>query len=252
MVTSHCGLSRDVNHLHQGFHTLDQLPIGESAVVDQVGGGREVSRRLMEMGLVTETRVEAIRKAPLGDPLKIRLRGYLLSLRRADAAAITLRPEAVAEVPTPEASAAQAFHFPAHPHRTSPETARVPTVLVAGNANSGKTTVFNALTGSRAQVGNYPGVTVTRSSRRVVLPDGASAEIVDLPGTYSLTAHSPDEQVAVSAVNGRYGDRPDAVLVVLDAGALERGLYLAVPDHRDGGTCHRRVEHARRGAGGGS
>ena len=71
-------------------------------------------------------------------------------------------------------------------------------------------------------------MTVTRSSRRVVLPDGASAEIVDLPGTYSLTAHSPDEQVAVSAVNGQYGDWPDAVVVVLDAGALERGLYLAV------------------------
>ena len=216
------------DHLHQGFHTLDQLRIGESAVVDQVGGGREVSRRLMEMGLLAGTRVEAIRKAPFGDPLEIRLRGYLLSLRVADAAAITLRPEAVAETPTPEAAAAQAFHFPAHPHRTSPETAHVPTVLVAGNANSGKTTVFNALTGSRAQVGNYPGVTVTRSSRRVVLPDGASAEIVDLPGTYSLTAHSPDEQVAVSAVNGRYGDRPDAVVVVLDAGALERCLYLAV------------------------
>ena len=101
-------------------------------------------------------------------------------------------------------------------------------VLVAGNANSGKTTVFNALTGARAHVTNYPGVTVTRSSRRVTLPDAARAEIVDLPGTYSLTAQSPDEQVAVDAVNGRRGDLPDAVVVVVDAGALERGLYLVL------------------------
>ena len=216
------------DYLHQGFRTLDQLPIGESAVVDQVGGGREVCRRLMEMGLLAGTRVEAVRKAPLGDPLNIRLRGYLLSLRLADAAEITLRPEATAEVPTSATQSSQGFRFPSHPRRDSPETIRVPTVLVAGNANSGKTTVFNALTGSRAQVGNYPGVTVTRSSRRVPLPDGVSAEIVDLPGTYSLTAHSPDEQVAVSAVNGRHGARPDAVVVVLDAGSLERGLYLAV------------------------
>ena len=216
------------DHLHQGFYTLDQLPIGESAVVDQVGGRRQVSRRLMEMGLLEGTRVEAVRRAPLGDPLKIRLRGYLLSLRLADAAEITLKPEATAEVLAPDAPAAPPFRFPAHLLRESPAATRVPTVLVAGNANSGKTTVFNALTGARAQVGNYPGVTVTRSSRRVALSDGVSADIVDLPGTYSFTAHSPDEQVAVDAVNGRHEDRPDAVVVVLDAGALERGLYLAV------------------------
>ena len=84
------------------------------------------------------------------------------------------------------------------------------------------------MTGARAQVSNYPGVTVTRSSRRVTLPDGSPAEIIDLPGTYSLTAHSPDEQVAVDAVHGRHGDRPDAVVVVVDAGALERGLYLVL------------------------
>ena len=187
-----------------------------------------MSRRLMEMGLLPGTRVEAIRRAPLGDPLKIRLRGYLLSLRLADAAEISLAPEATADMAPPDASAASAFHFPANSMRDASETTKVPTVLVAGNANSGKTTVFNALTGARAQVGNYPGVTVTRSSRRVTLPAGTKADIVDLPGTYSLTAHSPDEQVAVDAVLGRYADPPDAVVVVIDAGALERGLYLAV------------------------
>ena len=120
------------------------------------------------------------------------------------------------------------YRFAAHDATGAARTTRVPRVLVAGNANSGKTTVFNALTGARAQVSNYPGVTVTRTSRRVTLPDGSGVEIVDLPGTYSLSAHSPDEQVAVDEVLGRHGDPPDAVIVVVDSGALERGLYLVL------------------------
>ena len=217
-----------VSGLHQGYRTLDQLPIGQNAVVDHVGGGRQVSRRLMEMGLLPGTRVETIRRAPFGDPLKIRLRGYLLSLRLADASKIALAPgAATGAVEVSVEPAAAAYRFPPHVER-SPSPAGLPRVLVAGNANSGKTTIFNALTGARAQVSNYPGVTVTRSSRRVTLPDGSPAEIIDLPGTYSLSAHSPDEQVAVDAVHGRHGGRPDVAVVVVDAGALERGLYLVL------------------------
>ncbi len=214
--------------MHQGFQTLDQLPIGQRAVVAHVGGGRQMSRRLMEMGLLPGTEIETIRRAPLGDPLKIRLRGYLLSLRLADAARVALKPEATtgAEPVTADAET-ESYRFPRHSSRDG-DRSQVARVLVAGNANSGKTTVFNALTGARAQVGNYPGVTVTRSSRQITLPDGAPAEIIDLPGTYSLSAHSPDEQVAVDEVHGRHGGRPDAVVVVVDAGALERGLYLAL------------------------
>ena len=182
----------------------------------------------MEMGLLPGTHVEAVRRAPLGDPLKIRLRGYLLSLRLADAAQITLKPEPTAELPSADDTVTPTFHFPAHPRREVSKATSIPMVIVAGNANSGKTTVFNALTGARAQVGNYPGVTVTRSSRRITVQGGRAVEVVDLPGTYSLTAHSPDEQVAVDAVLGRHANSPDAVVVVIDAGALERGLYLAV------------------------
>jgi len=219
-------VSGAISGLHQGFRTLDQLPIGQSAVVDHVGGGRQVSRRLMEMGLLPGTRVEAIRRAPLGDPLKIRLRGYLLSLRLVDAAQIALAPGAE----TAEATVGPpvtAYRFPPHAKRLNSLT-HVSRVLVAGNANSGKTTIFNALTGARAQVSNYPGVTVTRSSRRITLPDGSPTEVIDLPGTYSLTAYSPDEQVAVDAVHGRHEERPDVAVVVVDAGALERGLYLVL------------------------
>ena len=194
-------------------------------MVNAVGGDRQVSGRLMEMGLLPGTRVDAIRRAPLGDPLEIRLRGYSLSLRLADAGKIELLPES-ASVVSP-VSVDQLFQFPTHEDKVVPTT-HIPRILVAGNANSGKTTIFNALTGSRAQVGNYPGVTVTRSSRRVTLPGGTLAEICDLPGTYSLSAHSPDEQVAVDAVHGRLGGRPDAVVVVVDAGSFERSLYLVL------------------------
>jgi ferrous iron transport protein B len=99
-------------------------------------------------------------------------------------------------------------------------------VLLAGNPNSGKTTLFNALTGARARVGNYPGVTVERRVGKASLPGLDRLEVVDLPGTYSLSAHSAEEQVAMEAL--LHGEKPDAVIVVVDATALARALYLAV------------------------
>ena len=214
--------------MHQGLRTLDQLPIGESAVVHRIDCERRVGGRLMEMGLLPGTRIEMVRRAPFGDPLEIRLRGYLLSLRSADAAEVSLAP--LDQVASGDAGAASgtSSRFDAHPPREVAPSARAPRVLVAGNANSGKTTIFNALTGARAKIGNYPGVTVTRSSRQITLPGGADVELVDLPGTYSLSTHSPDEQVAVDEVLGRRGETPDAVLVVVDAGTIERGLYLVL------------------------
>ena len=218
--------------MHQGLHSLDQLPIGDTGVIHRVGGRPRVARRLMEMGLLPGTRIEAVGRAPLGDPLEVRLRGYLFSLRHADAAHIQLLPDGRADLEEADGGGAPcrlpAHETPAPADPAAGEAARVPRVLVAGNANSGKTTVFNALTGARAHISNYPGVTVTRASRRITLPDGAPVEIVDLPGTYSLTANSPDEQVAVDGVLGHYDDPPDAVVVVVDAGVIERALYLVL------------------------
>lgn len=104
---------------------------------------------------------------------------------------------------------------------------RTPVVVLAGNPNAGKTTLFNALTGARARTGNYPGVTVERRVGTVGLA-GGPVDLVDLPGTYSLTARSPEEQVAVDAILPLAGRGPDAILVVCDASALERHLYLAI------------------------
>ena len=102
-------------------------------------------------------------------------------------------------------------------------------VALVGNPNTGKSTLFNALTGLRQRVGNYPGVTVARKSGTCDLGDGQKVELVDLPGLYSLAAASPDEQVVIDALSGNIaGDRrPDAVVLVADATNLLRNLFLA-------------------------
>jgi ferrous iron transport protein B len=104
---------------------------------------------------------------------------------------------------------------------------RRPLVLLAGNPNSGKSTLFNALSGSRTRVANYPGVTIDRRSATLDL-GGQSVELTDLPGTYSLSARSAEEQIAVESLLGRDARKPDAVIVVVDATALARALYLTL------------------------
>lgn len=101
-----------------------------------------------------------------------------------------------------------------------------PLVALVGNPNAGKTALFNALTGARQKVGNYPGVTVERHAGRMALDDGRPIELVDLPGTYSLDPSSPDEQVTRDVVLGKQdGERlPDALVVVTDASNLENHL----------------------------
>ena len=101
-------------------------------------------------------------------------------------------------------------------------------IAIIGNPNSGKTTLFNALTGLRQKVGNYPGVTVEKKEGRIEFIDGSEAVLLDLPGTYSLTANSPDEKVATDILLGRvdHTPLPELVVCVVDASNLERNLYL--------------------------
>src|SRR3954465_2503471 len=102
------------------------------------------------------------------------------------------------------------------------------TIALAGNPNSGKTTIFNALTGLRQKVANYPGVTVEKKTGRCKLADGSWVDVIDLPGTYSLISRSPDEQVAMEVLRGLRTDTkpPGVVGVVVDASNLQRNLYL--------------------------
>lgn len=102
------------------------------------------------------------------------------------------------------------------------------TIALGGNPNCGKTTLFNALTGLRQKVANYPGITVEKKTGRCTLPDGQVIDVLDLPGTYSLVANSPDEQVAMEVLRGLRADTPtpDVIVAVVDASNLARNLYL--------------------------
>ncbi len=110
----------------------------------------------------------------------------------------------------------------------SPESRETLQIALVGNPNSGKTTLFNALTGLRQKVGNYPGVTVEKKEGRATLPNGQPANLIDLPGLYSLVPHSPDEQIAREVLLGLRDDTPVPNLIIntVDASNLERNLYL--------------------------
>ena len=102
-------------------------------------------------------------------------------------------------------------------------------VALAGNPNTGKTTLFNRLTGGHGKVGNYPGITVERHTGRLELERSGPIEILDVPGTYSLSARSEEEQIAIQAIAGLHPlERPDAVVLVADATQLTRNLYMAL------------------------
>ena len=108
------------------------------------------------------------------------------------------------------------------------EHLRFRNIAVIGNPNAGKTTLFNALTGLRQKVGNYPGVTVEKKEGRIEFENGLEASVLDLPGTYSLTANSPDERIATDVLLGiaTHTPPPDLIICVVDASNIERNLYL--------------------------
>ena len=199
------------------------------------------------MGLTPGTEVTVLRTAPLGDPIEVRLRGYELSLRKEDAAQIAIGDGAPARLPrTPPSVTYYGTRrvVPEILRRTAAPIARPGApgssdasaagrgypvrIALAGNPNSGKTTLFNALTGSNQTVGNWPGVTVEKKEGRALMAEG-EAVIADLPGIYSLSTYSLEELVARNYLLGADGgEKPDLILNIVDATNLERNLYLTV------------------------
>jgi ferrous iron transport protein B len=196
---------------------MDQLAMGENATIHDLDGPDRVRRRLLEMGLVPGEQIQVVRKAPLGDPVVIQVLGYQLGLRKQQTACIQVSRQ----VTPREASAA------AKPLIAGDTVSDVGRIALVGNPNCGKTTVFNALTGLHQKVGNYAGVTVERRIGRCQT-DAGQLNVIDLPGTYSLTPSSPDERVVLEVLRGQqFGEpRPDAVVAVIDASNLARNLLL--------------------------
>ncbi len=214
--------------------TLAEIPRGHWVHVSDVEGPRAFRRRLMEMGLVAGVDVKIVTVAPLGDPIQIEVRGGQWSIRRSEAAQIHIRPTVVTSDPPIEPTAPLAAEADA----TASISDRRLHVVLAGNPNVGKTTLFNALTGSSAKVSNYPGITVERKRGELALSRGRTANVDDIPGTYSLNARSAEEQIAIDGILGLQGATvPDVAVVVVDATNVARSCFLLLQLQELGVRC---------------
>ncbi len=210
---------------------LSELKTGESATILKVMGHGGFRRRIMEMGFVRGQRAEVLLNAPLKDPIEYRVMGYDISLRRSEAEMIEVLSDGEVEQLLAEKGAERTTAFAETPDadddcRTVAEviTRRSRTISVAlvGNPNSGKTSLFNAISGGREHVGNYSGVTVGAKTGSC-LYRGYRFEITDLPGTYALSAYSPEERFVRSHIER---NPPDVIINSVVASNLARNLYL--------------------------
>lgn len=210
---------------------LNELGIGQSARVNSVGGEGALRQHFLDMGLIPGARVTVVKFAPMKDPMELRIHGYELTLRLADAAKIE-----VTEIPTPTPDAKNPPGKPmVHPglgeggkYHVKAAKEAIPkgttlTFALVGNQNCGKTTLFNQLTGSSQHVGNFPGVTVDRKDG--VMKGHDHTLVTDLPGIYSLSPYSSEEIVTRQFV---LTDPPLGIINIVDATNIERNLYLTM------------------------
>ena len=210
--------------------TLKELPVGASGVITQVGGEGALRRHFLDMGVIPGTEVTVVKLAPMGDPMELDIHGYELTLRLADADKITVTP--VERQPEEDKASDPVRHHPGlgeagiFHSRESENPLPAGTVLtyaLVGNQNSGKTTLFNQLTGSNQHVGNFPGVTVDRKDG--VIKGHPGTLVTDLPGIYSMSPYSNEEIVSRNFV---LEEKPKAIIDIVDATNIHRNLYLTM------------------------
>ncbi len=212
--------------------TLDKLETGKDAIVQSINCEDIALRKhIIDMGLTPGVEVTLIKTAPMGDPLEIRLRGYELTLRKADASKIV-----VTDIHDTNTCPRINSRFQNIEHSKLGETRTYPTrklsnaifktklrFALAGNQNCGKTTLFNKLTGSHQHVGNFPGVTVDRTEGFV--NGNKNYIITDLPGIYSLSPYSSEEIITRNFI---LNEKPDGIINIIDATNIERNLLLTM------------------------
>ena len=215
--------------------TLKELKIGKSAVVTAVGGEGQLRQHFLDMGVIPGAEVTLVKYAPLGDPMELRIHGYELTLRLADAEKIEIASveEAKTEEVLPKSKIRKLkkdhpglgedgrFHEKATENPLPKDTKL--TFALAGNQNCGKTTLFNQLTGSNQHVGNFPGVTVDQKSGPI--KGHQNTLVTDLPGIYSMSPYSNEEIVTRQFI---IGCKPTGIINIADATNIERNLYLTM------------------------
>ena len=200
---------------------LNELAIGEHAVITKITGRGTFRKRIMEMGFVKGKKVCAVKKAPLNDPIEFEIMGYHVSLRAQEAAMVEVvdmkHIAKDSELPeNKDLTFEQLVENQIHDH------GKTINVALVGNPNCGKTTFYNYASGSKEHVGNYAGVTVDARTAHFE-HGGYKFEITDLPGTYSLTAYTTEEIYVRKFITEQH---PDVVINMLDSSNLERNLYL--------------------------
>jgi len=216
--------------------TLKDLQVGQQAVITQVNVEGNLRQHFLDLGVIPGVTVKLMKYAPMGDPMELRLHGYELTLRLADAQNIEVGPVPIEQdaqsllQPVDEDVCHEAFHpglgedGPRFHDRNSEHSAKQKLVFaLAGNQNSGKTTLFNQLTGANQHVGNFPGVTVDR--KEGTIKGHPEATVVDLPGIYSLSPYSSEEVVSRQFI---LDEHPDGIINIVDATSIERNLYLTL------------------------
>lgn len=210
---------------------LSELQIGDTATILSVGGKGALRQHFLDMGLIQGTEVTVVKYAPMGDPVELRIHGYELSIRLADAENIEIseahkpkkseNTELRVEKHHPGYGEGGKFHDRKE-ENPLPDDVTLTFALV-GNQNCGKTTLFNQLTGSKQHVGNFPGVTVDRKDG--VIRGYDNTLLTDLPGIYSMSPYSSEEIVTREFV---IREKPKGIINIVDATNIERNLYLTM------------------------
>ena len=207
---------------------LSELKTGERGVIVKVYGHGSFRKRIIEMGFVKGNKVKVILNAPLRDPIEYEVIGYKISLRREEASNIEVISESEAKKMHGVSEDLQAIDameeewLEREMDTLADERRKIIKVALVGNPNCGKTSLFNMASGEHEHVGNYSGVTVDAKEGTFEY-GGYRFVIVDLPGTYSLSAYSPEE---LYVRKNLLEDMPDIVVNVVDASNLQRNLYL--------------------------
>ena len=216
---------------------LNSLHPGQSARITEVGGEGALRQHFLDMGMIPGAEVTVIKLAPLGDPMELRIHGYELTLRLAEAEQITIEQIEPGEESEKQVNKKTLSNRKTNEHPGLGEEGKfhregdgdplpdgtLLTFALVGNQNCGKTTLFNQLTGSNQHVGNFPGVTVDRKDGQIRGQENTL--ITDLPGIYSMSPFSSEEMVSRNFV---LNEKPKAIINIVDATNIERNLYLTM------------------------
>ncbi len=214
--------------------TLKDLKPNSSAIIETVGGEGSLRQHFLDMGVIPGTEVTVVKYAPMGDPVELKIHGYELTLRLADAEKISVLPIDLKALEKKEKTASKTKYIEHpglgeegkyHKHLGTAPVVKGETLTFAlvGNQNCGKTTLFNQLTGSNQHVGNFPGVTVDRKDGQI--KGVANTLVTDLPGIYSLSPYSSEELVSREFI---LSENPSCIINIVDTNNIERNLYLTM------------------------